>query len=316
MILAADADQPPGLLERRAVPVLKKSGVNRRQVAIFGHGGQPGDQGPAHGIVVIGAGGDQQARPGRRGEGHRHLQLGIVPPTGALDRLRPAMVEDILAIGVGLHIGRHDADDPPLVVLHDQMLRHPPGLALGRPADLQRRQEGMADERVVRPRADVPIRRFDGGDVGFDAQRDGRGLGHGNRCLLHRSVDREQRLDLDRRVERQRGDADRGAGVLSGFAQNSGDQVGCAVHHLVLLDKVGSRGDEPAQPDAARDAAEIAQRRLRLGQDVDGAKARRALAVFQRYASAELALDRDGTPFSIGNCPEMVSSPPSMTKGT
>src|SRR5579863_1044931 len=108
------------------------------------------------------------------------------------------------------------------------------------------------------------------------------------------SIDREQRLDLDRRVQGQRRHADRGAGMDTGGAQHIRDQVGRAVDYFMLFDKVGCGCDEAAQADTAADAAEIAERGLRLGQDIDGAQPGRALSVFQAYCGAKLAFDGDG----------------------
>ncbi len=58
----------------------------------------------------------------------------------------------------------------------------------------------------------------------------------------HASGDLHDGVDLDGGVERQRGHADGGAGMLAGIAQHVDEQVGGAVDDEVLFDKVGRRG--------------------------------------------------------------------------
>ena len=100
----------------------------------------------------------------------------------------------------------------------------------------------------------------------------------------------EHALDLDRRVDRQRGDADRGARMPALVAEHRDHEVGGAVHHLGAVEE-GRRGiDEAAEANHPLDLVEIAERRLDLRQHVDRAGARRLLAVLDRYAVAELAL--------------------------
>ena len=83
------------------------------------------------------------------------------------------MVEDVFAVGVALHIERRAADDRAGRVLDDQVLRQPAGLRIGRPALLQRRQEGVAEERIVGAGARVPVR---GGHVRHALDRPDRDL--------------------------------------------------------------------------------------------------------------------------------------------
>ena len=72
-------------------------------------------------------------------------------------------------------------------------------------------------------------------------------------------------------------------------AEHFDHQVGGAVHHLRPVGEAGRRIDEAAEPDHAGDLVEIAERRLDLRQEIDGAGARGLLAVLDRDAAAELA---------------------------
>ena len=67
-------------------------------------------------------------------------------------------------------------------------------------------------------------------------------------------------------------------------------QVGGAVHDLRPIEEGRNSTDEAAEPHHANDLVEIAERRLDLCQHVDGAGARRLLAVLDRHVGAELAL--------------------------
>src|ERR1700674_2553407 len=100
----------------------------------------------------------------------------------------------------------------------------------------------------------------------------------------------EQALDLDSRVGRQRGNADRRARVLAVVAEYRDHQIGGAVHHFRAVDETGDRIDEGAEPHHPRHLVEIAERGLDLGDQADGAGARRLLAVLDRDAGAELSL--------------------------
>src|SRR5215813_10399814 len=76
------------------------------------------------------------------------------------------------------------------------------------------------------------------------------------------SGDLEHGLDLDRRIRRQRGHADGGAGVAALVAEGRDHQVGSAVQDLRPVEEIGCGVDETAEPDHAGDLVEIAERRL------------------------------------------------------
>src|SRR5258707_11963655 len=112
----------------------------------------------------------------------------------------------------------------------------------------------------------------------------------GARILRLPLGDLEYALDLDRRIGWQRGDADGGTGMAALVAEGGDHQIGGAVQHLRSVQKVGSRIDEAAEPDHAHHLVEIAERGLDLHHQVDGATARRGIALLDRNPGAELAL--------------------------
>src|SRR5258707_11816818 len=112
----------------------------------------------------------------------------------------------------------------------------------------------------------------------------------GRRPPAARSGDLECAFDLDRGIQRQHRDADGRTGVPPLVGECRDHQVGSAVHHLRRIEEIRLGIDEAAEPHHARHLVEVADRGLDLSQEVDGAGARRALAVLDRNAVAELAL--------------------------
>jgi hypothetical protein len=102
-------------------------------------------------------------------------------------------------------------------------------------------------------------------------------------------IECEQRLDLHCGIERQGRHADGGAGMFSRFAQYGHDQVRCAVNDLMLIGKSWRRRDESAQPYTASYAPQIAQRRIGLIQDIDGAEPRGLLPILKGNAIPQFA---------------------------
>ena len=93
---------------------------------------------------------DQQPRTGNGRERHRDLELRIVAPAGALVGVGPAVVEDVLALGVGLRVAGRSGDDLAGACLDRRICtgcqpERPPT----QPEILERRQEGVRDEGVV-----------------------------------------------------------------------------------------------------------------------------------------------------------------------
>src|SRR5262249_4968491 len=119
----------------------------------------------------------------------------------------------------------------------------------------------------------------------------GRAVSHlGARTGTAPSGDFENAFDLDRRIARQRGYADGGAGMAALVAEPRNHQVGCAIHPLRAMEEIRRRIDEAAEPDHADHLVEIADRSLDLRQQVDGATPCRCGALLDRDAGAELAL--------------------------
>src|SRR5215204_6785571 len=90
----------------------------------------------------------------------------------------------------------------------------------------------------------------------------------------------EDRLDLDGHVRRQGLQADRLAGVDTALAEDLVEQLRETVHDLWCLLEAGNAVDHPQHLDHARDPAQIAEDRLGLGELLDGAQARRLVALF------------------------------------
>ena len=59
--------------------------------------------------------------------GRRDQELRVVLDAGALRGLRPAVIEDELALAVALHVERTRADQATAVVAERQVLRQPSG---------------------------------------------------------------------------------------------------------------------------------------------------------------------------------------------
>src|SRR5262245_21482902 len=111
------------------------------------------------------------------------------------------------------------------------------------------------------------------------------------------SGDLEHPVDFHRRIERQYRDTDSGADVAALVAKCHDHEVGGAVHDLRSLHEIRGAVDEAAEPDHARDLVEIAERRLDLRQEVNGAGSRAFLAFLDRNIRAQLA---GGDEFTLG----------------
>src|SRR5712664_865909 len=73
-------------------------------------------------------------------------------------------------------------------------------------------------------------------------------------------------------------------------AERRDHQVGSAIQYLRPVEEVGRGIDEPAEPHHPYHLVEVAERGLDLRQEVDGATARRGIALLHRDAGAKLAL--------------------------
>src|SRR5437762_11444124 len=98
-----------------------------------------------------------------------------------------------------------------------------------------------------------------------------------------RSGNLEHGFDLDRRIRRQRGHADGGAGMAALVAEGRDHQIGGAVQNLRPVKEIGRGIDKAAEANHARNLVEIAQRRLHLRQQVDRATLGRRVALFDGH---------------------------------
>src|SRR4029077_6554544 len=98
--------------------------------------------------------------------------------------------------------------------------------------------------------------------------------------VLAVSAELKGRFDFDRDAARQRAGPDRGPGMPAGIAEHLDHQIGGAVDDLRHVGEIGCAVDEPAEPQAAADAVEIAAGGdAQMRDDVEGAEARRLLPV-------------------------------------
>src|SRR5262245_59520346 len=112
-----------------------------------------------------------------------------------------------------------------------------------------------------------------------------------------RASDFKHAFYFDSSVCRQSGHADRTARMPALVTKNLHHEVGGAIHDLGTVGEAGCRVNEAAKPDNAFDFVEVAERRLELCQQVDGAGAGRLLPTFDRDAAAQLTC---GDELSIG----------------
>ena len=83
--------------------------MQRRDLDLLGERGAGVEQLPLRLPVPVGA---EQAASGGGREGNAGQQLGIVAAAGAVQRLGPSVVEDVLALGVSLEIQGDAANHP------------------------------------------------------------------------------------------------------------------------------------------------------------------------------------------------------------
>ena len=91
----------------------------------------------------------EQARAGHRRERNRDLQLGIIGPAGALEGVRPAVVEHIFALAMGLQIGRSGRDEMRRIVLNEDRRGGPAGSFADTFRNFERGEKSVTDERIV-----------------------------------------------------------------------------------------------------------------------------------------------------------------------
>ena len=112
--------------------------------------------------------------------------------------------------------------------------------------------------------------------------------------------------------------ANRGSGVTALIAEQFGDEIGRAVHHLGQGVEARLDVEEPTKPHDLLHLVEVAERRVRMGKHIDDAEPGRLACGFDLGVGRELALVAlSGLPSSPnGSWPEMNRSDPARTEGT
>ena len=139
--VAARAQQVPFRLGR-------EGDVNRRGASAPADIGERVGKMRAHRVGVRPRAREQSAA-GRGRERHGNLQLRIVAAPGPLVGVRPAMVEDVFAARMGLHIAGDGAEQDALGVFGDEVHRLPTGAGADRLRQLERGQEIVRDKWVI-----------------------------------------------------------------------------------------------------------------------------------------------------------------------
>src|SRR5258708_678910 len=84
---------------------------------------------------------------------------------GAFMGVGPAVVEDVLAVGMALEVERRRAEEAPIGALEGEMLRQPAVFRRRRPALLERVEEGMREKGIVGAGAGIPVGGRNRGDA-------------------------------------------------------------------------------------------------------------------------------------------------------
>ena len=140
MILDTVTDQPAAGFELGHFLWRDKGRVGRAQLILDGDRLGCGDQ--RLGLVA------EQAAPRNGRERNCHLELVIIVAPGALPRLRPAMIEDIFALAVGLQIGRGGGGETAVGIVDQDRGRHPAAVPADAVALLEQGEEGAGHERI------------------------------------------------------------------------------------------------------------------------------------------------------------------------
>ena len=137
MVLLPQAQQPAVLAEALPLGFCAESSVHGTDAIVVGNLGQHIDQSIAHAVGER-AGAGEQARSRHWREGNRGLELGVVAAAGALEGLRPTVIEDIFALRVALDVEGYGPQQSVFRVLRQQILRLPAGAPADRLRVLQR----------------------------------------------------------------------------------------------------------------------------------------------------------------------------------
>src|SRR5574337_1184302 len=99
----------------------------------------------------------------------------------------------------------------------------------------------------------------------------------------------EDSVDFDRYAKRQLLHANRGSGMTARLAKDFDHHIGRAVRDLRLFHETIIGSHEHVELHAPRHTIKVANRSLRLGDDVQPTNTRRLVAVFNRNVLAERA---------------------------
>ena len=137
--------------------------VDARGPHAIGGFARPLQEGGDHRLAV-GAFAVEEAAPGRRGEGGHGDQLRVVGDAGAVGRVGPAPVEDVLPVALVLHVERERAQQGPALP-HRDVERLPAGVFADGARALEGVQEGVFDEGIALAGQRVPVAGLDLGEA-------------------------------------------------------------------------------------------------------------------------------------------------------
>ena len=98
---------------------------------------------------MVGAGAQQQSRSGHGAKGDGCDELGVVLAAGSLKCIRPAVVEDVLALAVRFGVKRQAAFNLACATLEEKVLRLPSSARMDGLSFLQGIEKCVGDEGVV-----------------------------------------------------------------------------------------------------------------------------------------------------------------------
>jgi hypothetical protein len=149
MELLVGALQIAARAQRLPFGLRQKRHVRGREFALPGDFGERIAECEPH-LLGERAGAGEEARAGHGRERHRGLQLRIVVAADALERVRPAVIEDVFALRVAFQIAGRGADEFALSGFDEQMARLPAGAAANRLRLFKRGEECVRNEWVGR----------------------------------------------------------------------------------------------------------------------------------------------------------------------
>ena len=99
----------------------------------------------------------QKARAGGRGKGHGGQHFRVIAAAGPHKGIGPAVIKNILAIGMMLQIMRHRPDQPSAGIAQHKMHRFPAAVAASGLAVFKGGQKTVTDKGVFRAGNSIPF---------------------------------------------------------------------------------------------------------------------------------------------------------------